>query len=101
MKAPMRLRTPPSTLPALRRRRWLQWAGSCTGALGLGSARAQQPVPAGAEPPRLALLIGNRDYPEGEDLPPIHKNVRDLRAALERRGFEVSEGLDLDLPESL
>ena len=48
------------------------------------------------EPPRLALLIGNREYPDGEDLPPIHKNVRDLRAVLEKRGFTVSEGLDLD-----
>jgi hypothetical protein len=52
--------------------------------------------PASTEPPRLALLIGNRDYPDGEDLPPIHKNVRDLRAALEKRGFTVSDGLDLD-----
>lgn len=52
------------------------------------------------DPPRLALLLGNRDYPEGEDLPPIHKNVRDLRAALEARGFSVSEGLDLDLAQS-
>jgi hypothetical protein len=59
------------------------------------AARAQAGT--GGEPPRLALLIGNRDYPDGEDLPPIHKNVRDLRAVLERRGFKVSEGLDLDL----
>jgi hypothetical protein len=50
------------------------------------------------EPPRLALLIGNREYPDGEDLPPIHKNVRDLRAVLEKYGFTVSEGLDLDNP---
>jgi hypothetical protein len=53
-------------------------------------------APGVSEPPRLALLIGNRDYPDGEDLPPIHKNVRDLRAVLEKRGFTVSEGLDLD-----
>ncbi len=86
------------------------------GALGamaggwLGPAAAQQLPPpqpaalpsrtlapaAGGEPPRLALLIGNREYPNGEDLPPIHKNVRDLRAALERRGFDCTEGLDLD-----
>ena len=57
-------------------------------------------TPPGAEPPRLALLIGNREYPDGEDLPPIHKNVRDLRAVLEKRGFSVSEGLDLDLAGS-
>lgn len=52
------------------------------------------------EPPRLALLIGNRDYPGGNDLPPIHKNVRDLRAALEHRGFVVTQGLDLDLTQA-
>lgn len=83
---------------ALRRRRWLQWAGACAAATqtaGFGSGVRAQPA-ATSEPPRLALLIGNRDYPEGEDLPPIHKNVRDLRAALERRGFEVDQGLDLD-----
>ena len=87
---------------ALRRRRWLQWACACaaaTQAAGFsGSLQAQSSAatsPAN-EPPRLALLIGNRDYPEGEDLPPIHKNVRDLRAVLEKRGFDVSHGLDLD-----
>jgi hypothetical protein len=53
-----------------------------------------------AESPRLALLLGNRDYPDGEDLPPIHKNVRDLRVALENRGFSVTEGLDVDLPKA-
>jgi hypothetical protein len=67
------------------------------GLAGLGRmARAAE----GAEPPRLALLIGNRDYPGGEDLPPIHKNVRDLRTALEQRGFSVTEGLDVDLAEA-
>lgn len=83
---------------ALHRRRWLQWAGACAAATqagGLVSPVRAQPAPSG-EPPRLALLIGNRDYPEGEDLPPIHKNVRDLRTVLEQRGFEVSQGLDLD-----
>ncbi len=73
----------------LRRRSLLALA-----ALG-GTVRAQPSV--GAEPPRLALLIGNRDYPNGEDLPPIHKNVRDLKGALEKRGFDCTEGLDLDL----
>ncbi len=72
----------------LRRRDLLALAALC------GPAFAQ---PAAPEPPRLALLVGNRDYPAGEDLPPIHKNVRDLRGALEKRGFTVTEGLDLDL----
>ncbi len=92
----------PSTL---RRRRLLQWGSAWAGGTlvgsGSGVSQAQTPAAAGApEPPRLALLIGNRDYPDGDDLPPIHKNVRDLRAALESRGFSVSQGLDLDLAQS-
>jgi hypothetical protein len=45
---------------------------------------------------RLALLVGNRDYPEPDDLPPTHKNVHDLTAALEQRGFSVTDALDVD-----
>ena len=96
---------PPSPATLLRRRRLLQGSGAWIGLTALaGGARAQAPAaadgPEGPEPPRLALLIGNRDYPEGEDLPPIHKTVRDLRAALERRGFSVNDGLDLDLAQA-
>lgn len=80
------------------RRSLLRWgalsAGGLLAAPGLAPAAERQD---GKEPPRLALLIGNRDYPGGDDLPPIHKNVRDMRAALEQRGFTVTEGLDLDL----
>jgi hypothetical protein len=61
---------------------------------------APAPGSGSPEPPRLALLIGNRDYPDGEDLPPIHKNVRDLRAVLQLRGFSVTDGLDLSPQES-
>ncbi len=43
---------------------------------------------------RLALLIGNRVYPAPFDLPPTHKNVVDLKAALERRGFQVTSTVD-------
>lgn len=84
------------------RRRWLQCAGTLAAWLGVRGAWAQTATApeASAEPPRLALLIGNRDYPDGDDLPPIHKNVRDLRAVLERRGFSVTEGLDLDLAQA-
>jgi hypothetical protein len=106
------------TGPVWRRRRWLRWGGCWAGLLGLGNTAvwAQQAAPAEPtpsappkestppappkEPPRLALLIGNRDYPEGDDLPPIHKNVRDLRTVLEKRGFKVTEGLDLDLVQA-
>ena len=48
---------------------------------------------------RLALLIGNRAYPQPFDLPPTHKNVHDLTAALERRGFKVTAALDQDPPQ--
>ena len=92
------------TLPPLHalptRRRLLQGGAALLAAHPLLRSLAQHPPAAGGEPPRLALLIGNRDYPEGEDLPPIHKNVRDLRAVLEKRGFTVDEGLDLDLAQS-
>ncbi len=93
-------RAPGRTSSALRiqRRRWLQWLGAAVAGSGAGSQVLAQ---AGdTEPPRLALLIGNRDYPDGDDLPPIHKNVNDLRTALEHRGFKVTVGLDLDLAKA-
>lgn len=45
---------------------------------------------------RLALLIGNGDYPAPHDLPPIAKNVTDLGEALAFRGFEVTQAMNLD-----
>lgn len=45
---------------------------------------------------RLALLIGNGDYPVPHDLPPIHKNVMDLGEALAFRGFDVTQAMNLD-----
>ena len=103
--SPMRTKTPKQP----RRRHMLQaggaWAGlsalhALPGLAMLAPTAARAQAGTGGEPPRLALLIGNRDYPEGEDLPPIHKNVRDLRAVLEKRGFTVTEGLDLDLVQA-
>ncbi|MFM2068256.1 MAG: hypothetical protein RLZZ584_3165 [Pseudomonadota bacterium] len=96
------VKSPSSRDSNLQRRQRRSVLGALAGSLVLTQLPALAPVaqaaePAGAEPPRLALLIGNRDYPDGEDLPPIHKNVRDLKAALERRGFAVTEALDLDL----
>ena len=75
---------------------------AATAALELSqTAKAQPSGGASAAIPgdetRLALLLGNRDYPVPFDLPPIPKNVRDLRGALERRGFMVTDALDLDL----
>jgi len=89
---------PDSLAKPPRRRTVLRWGLAAGGGLPWLSGLAQTAGPAQeAEPPRLALLIGNRDYPDDEDLPPIHKNVRDLRAALENRGFTVSDALDADL----
>jgi len=89
------------SLPSVRiaRRRFV-W-GSLLGA-GLAVrpvARAAEPLAPSSEV-RLALLLGNRNYPTPFDLPPIPKNLRDLEAVLERRGFKVTSALDLDLPAS-
>lgn len=62
-----------------------------------GPGPASAAVPSPGSPARLALLIGNRAYPQPDDLPPIHKNVRDLDEALSQRGFEVTQALDLDV----
>ena len=84
-----------------RRRTVLRWGVAAGAVLPCLPALLQAAEPPDAvEPPRLALLIGNRDYPNGEDLPPIHKNVRDLRAALQNRGFAVTDAVDLDLPQA-
>lgn len=82
-----------------------QLCGSLLGGLAGGLASPLLPMAdaAAAEPlpsteVRLALLLGNRSYPTPFDLPPIPKNLRDLDAVLERRGFKVTSALDLDLP---
>lgn len=62
-------------------------------------ADAQAAVLTGGGPKythRLALLIGNGDYPQPHDLPPIHKNVMDLGEALAFRGFDVTQAMNLD-----
>ena len=49
------------------------------------------------DPGRLALLVGNRDYPGRDYLPQaIHNNVNDMERALKKRGFQVSREVDLD-----
>lgn len=89
--APMK----PRTTARLRRRTLLEALPALPGLLAgtAGSALAQAEAPAA---PRLALLVGNRDYPEPDDLPPTHKNVDDLQQALIQRGFEVTNALDVD-----
>ena len=92
---------PTHRLASLGRRAMLRLGAASVGGLvglpGLGQGIAPAEGP---EPPRLALLIGNRDYPGGDDLPPIHKNVRDLRQALEKRGFTVVDVVDVELPQA-
>ncbi len=77
-----------------QRRGLLSWPLVMTLSAASGPSWGQvAPAEGGA---RLALLIGNRAYPAGFDLPPTHKNVRDLAAALEKRGFVVTSTVDQD-----
>jgi hypothetical protein len=80
--------------------------GAAVCGMPLGAAMAAVPATAAQTaggPPvvaetRLALLLGNRNYPLPFDLPPVPKNVRDLNAVLVQRGFTVVDALDLELP---
>lgn len=71
------------------------WGYTDDGAMG-PAPRATPGKADGPAPVRLALLIGNRAYPPPFDLPPVHKNVRDLQAVLEKRGFKVTSVVDQD-----
>lgn len=64
-------------------------------ALGAAPRLGAQEAP-GISSVRLALVIGNRTYPAPNDLPPVAKNVRDVSAALQARGFQVTSAVDLD-----
>jgi hypothetical protein len=82
--------------PFQRRRRALLGAPLAAGLSLGGLPQAARAFGEDAPPVRLALLIGNRAYPSPFDLPPTHKNVRDLKGVLEQRGFKVTTGFDLD-----
>lgn len=97
--------SPINPYPQVQRRKLV-----CGSLLGLGALAAPQlgqaaeagnlsPANTGPET-RMALLLGNRNYPLPFDLPPIPKNLRDLHAVLLKRGFKVTDALDLDLPAS-
>ena len=84
-----------------RARRALVAAPLALAGTGWAGEALSQPAVADTESTtRLALLIGNRAYPSPFELPPIHKNVRDLGAALEKRNFTVTAALDQD-PDAL
>lgn len=68
----------------------------CAGALCTGTAATAGVVSNAPGGHRLALLIGNGDYPVPHDLPPIHKNVIDLGEVLAFRGFDVTQAMNLD-----
>lgn len=86
-----------------RRRQWIgAAAASCVPAWfsPLVSAQAQL-QPAHGSSARVALLLGNRDYPDQMDLPPMHTNVRRMQTALEALDFKVTSVLDLDRTQAL
>ncbi len=107
-----------SVLPGrvLDRRQWCAAAAALAAALpGLALAQAasspstattpattpattstDSPTYPAADPGRLALVIGNRDYPAPHNLPSIRKNAQDVHAALRQRGFSSTLVLDAD-----
>jgi hypothetical protein len=56
----------------------------------LGAAQA-----ADAPKERVALVIGNTDYPDGKGLPAAAKNVADVERALRAIGFQVETRMDV------
>ncbi len=87
----------------MRRRQWIgATAASCVSAWFSQPADAQ-PQPQSEQPSsaRVALLVGNRDYPEQMDLPPMHTNVRRMQAALEALDFKVTSVLDMDRTQAI
>lgn len=84
-----------SDAATLHRRRFLRDGAAALAATAAAPAFAG--IPNGQTPgARLALLLGNRQYPSPHDLPPVHKNIADLSAALSGKGFAVTSALDLD-----
>ena len=69
---------------------------AASGAAAAASAPNESIPP---DPGRLALVIGNRQYPSPFDLPPIHKNAHDVAQALRRRGFHSEVVLDANLAQ--
>jgi Caspase domain len=66
-------------------------------AAGEAASAASGPL---VDPSRMALVIGNRRYPAGHELPSIHKNARDMVQALQQRGFATTLVLDADTADA-
>ena len=107
LPTPLNEQSDPCPVSKPGRRKWLGAAlgGALCCVTGVGrpapaqanvQAQAHAHAHGQASSSRLALLIGNADYPAPHDLPPIHKNVMDLSDALAARGFEVTEAMNLN-----
>lgn len=92
---------PSSPGSGLRRRTVLACAAQTGVAWALPGAAGAQVADAAPAAPRIALLIGNRDYPDRQALPPMHTNVRRTQAALESVGFRCTAAFDLDRAATL
>ena len=65
--------------------------------LGVAVILAAVMLSAAAEEKRVALLIGNQDYPASVGaLSNTHEDVRTMETALQAVGFETTTGFDLD-----
>jgi len=67
-------------------------------ALLLATVAGAPPSTAQAAGDRVALVIGNSDYTHASDLKNPKADAHDMAAALERLGFKVIAGYDLDRP---
>jgi hypothetical protein len=95
--------------PVINRRRRNVLVGAAAGAAAISFpllskvyAQGSVAVAKDAYVPRrkLALLIGNGDYPNRNDILPARKNVVDLRESLEFLEFEVKPHFYFDLGEN-
>jgi hypothetical protein len=86
-------------LPSPARRRGLVLGAAAT--LAAGWPLPRRAVAQAAPDARIALLIGNRDYPEPQDLPSMRTNAERLGTALRALDFEVTLLTDLQRAASL
>jgi hypothetical protein len=66
----------------------------CLSLPGLAQSQRDLSIERIPEPRRIALVIGNANYPAHKLVNPVH-DAEDMKAALERLGFTVRLGKDL------